>query len=225
MRSWLPLKLQELRQFCESWLSTITPAPQDYGQVVGDVTLLNTNLTAYQNALSASEEPSTRTSVTVAATRMAKKTLITTMRNLHKKVMAANLADNRLEALGLEPRNLPSPIPPPAMKPNIVIVSRDDNTVKIKFQDPTDPDRRGRPEGVDGIAVFTHVGPVAPNVEDEWTFSGNTTRMVVDIPFPASVAPGSKVWFTAFFFNPRGQNGPAATPVSTNLPGGAAMAA
>jgi hypothetical protein len=49
--------------------------------------------------------------------------------------------------------------------------------------------------------------------------------MSISVVFPASVAPGSKVWLTAFFFNPRALSGPAATPVSTYLPGGAAMAA
>ncbi len=39
------------------------------------------------------------------------------------------------------------------------------------------------------------------------------------------ICPGSKIWLTAFFFNPRAMSGPAATPVSTYLPGGAAMAA
>ena len=48
--SWLPLTLQDLRQFCESWLSTITPVPANFGLAVGDVTLLTTQLTSYQDA-------------------------------------------------------------------------------------------------------------------------------------------------------------------------------
>ena len=223
--SWLPLTLQDLRQFCESWLSTITPVPANFGLAASDVTLLTAQLTNYQTALATSEEPSTRTSPAVAATRTAKAVLINTMRSQHRKVMAANLSDERLEQLGLQPRNMPTPIPAPAMKPTINIVSRDENTVRIKFTDPTDPNRRGRPPGVDGVAVFSFIGDEAPTTEAGWKFEGNTTRMSISVVFPATVEPGSKVWLTAFFFNPRALSGPAATPVSTYLPGGAAMAA
>jgi hypothetical protein len=34
------------------------------------------------------------------------------------------------------------------------------------------------------------------------------------------VKKGAAVWITAFWFNPRKQSGPAAEPVSANLPGG-----
>ena len=222
--SWLPLTDEGLRTFCESFLSTITPVPTDFGLVIGDVTLLNTRTTDYTEKLATSEEPSTRTRPSVAAKRISKAALITTMRNLYKKVLAANLPADKMEALGLRPRDVqPTPIPAPAMAPQINIVGRVENTVKLKFTDPTDPSRRGRPPGVDGIAVFSYVGEVAPTTDAGWHFEGNVTRMAVDVIFPASVTPGSKVWLTAFFFNPRAMSGPAATPVSTYLPGGAAM--
>jgi hypothetical protein len=162
----------------------------------------------------------------VAAKRISKASLILTMRNLYKKVLAANLPEDKMEQLGLRSRDVqPTPIGAPGMAPQINIVKRDQNTVTVKFTDPTDPTRRGRPPGVDGIAIFSHVGEVAPTTNDGWKFEGNATRMKIDVVFPASVAPGSKVWLTAFFFNPRAMSGPAATPVSTYLPGGAAMAA
>jgi hypothetical protein len=64
-----------------------------------------------------------------------------------------------------------------------------------------------------------------PTEQGDWKFEGNVTRTSMDIVFPPATAPGAKVWFTAFWFNPRLQAGPAATPVSTNIPGGGAMAA
>ncbi len=45
--SWLPLTDEGLRTFCESFLSTITPVPTDFGLVLGDVTLLNTRTSDY----------------------------------------------------------------------------------------------------------------------------------------------------------------------------------
>jgi len=223
-RSWIPLRDQQLRAFTSAFLATITPSPTLYGLVIGDVTLLTSQVDDYTAKLAAADEPSSRTSVSIAAKQMSRRTLLGTMRNLYKKVLAANLTDDKLEALGLQPRNAPSPIPVPAMKPVITVKSRDENTVTVVFTDPTDPTRRGRPPGVDGIAVFSFVGPVAPTEADGWNFEGNSTQMKVNIGFPSSTPPGSKVWFTAFFFNPRAQSGEAATPVSTFLPGGAAMA-
>ena len=91
--------------------------------------------------------------------------------------------------------------------------------------DPANPTRRGKPAGVDGLSVFSFVGTSAPTDEANWKFEGNTTRTVVDVLFPATVVPGAKVWFTAFYFNARKQRGPAATAVGTNIAGGSAMAA
>ncbi len=225
-RSWLPLTDEALRSFCDSFLATITTTPTAYGLVVGDVTSLGALTTAYGSALAAAVEPSTRTSVTVAAKDMAKRSLIAAMRNLYKKVVAANLTPDKIEALGLPPRDvLPTPIPPPARAPGISIVSRNENTVQIKLYDPSNPNSRARPLGVSGASVFSFVGEEAPTTGAGWNFEGNTTRTMVNVAFPATITPGSKVWFTAFWFNPRALSGPAATPVGTNLPGGAAMAA
>jgi|SRR5688572_2610801 hypothetical protein len=225
-KSWLPLTDQDLRAFCTAFLATITPVPATYGYVVGDVTSLTSAVEGYTDALAVVDEPSTRTRVTVAAKQMAKDALVALMRSLYKKANAANLTDDKREALGLPIVDAePTPIPAPTKKPGIAIVKRDENLVTIQLFDPEDPNRRGRPDGVGGAAIFTHVGDEAPTAEADWTFEGNTTRMRVNIEFANTVAPGSKVWITAFFFNPRAMSGPAATPVSTYLPGGAAMAA
>ena len=53
-------------------------------------------------------------------------------------------------------------------------------------------------------------------------FEGNTTKTSTNVNFPASVPASWKVWFTAFYRNPRDLSGPAATPVSANIAGGKA---
>ncbi|HEV2295153.1 MAG TPA: hypothetical protein VGR35_14965 [Tepidisphaeraceae bacterium] len=225
-KSWLPLKNETLRAFCQAFLATASPAPATYGLVAGDITSLSAATLNYSDALAVTDEPSTRTRVSVAARDMAKKSLIALMRNLYKKVNAANLTDDKRQALGLPIVDVePTSIPRPGMKPTVAVVSRDENRVRVRLFDPADPNSRAKPPGVSGAAVFTFVGEVAPTTEVGWKFEGNTTRTIVDIDFPASVTPGSKVWITAFWFNPRAFSGPAATPVSTYLPGGAAMAA
>jgi hypothetical protein len=225
-KSWLPLKDEGLQTFCNAFQSTITAAPVSWGLSAGDLAALDSANSTYNDAMGTVAEGSTRTPVAVATKRAAKKNLITLMRNLYKKVLAANLTDAQLEALNLPIRDTePSPIAKPTKKPAIGIKSRDENIVTIDIFDPTDPNRRAKPEGVDSIAVFTAVAEEAPNTDDAWKFMGTSTRTTVALEFPTTLEPGSKIWITAIYQNPRGQEGPPATPVSTYLPGGAAMAA
>jgi hypothetical protein len=57
--------------------------------------------------------------------------------------------------------------------------------------------------------------------------SGRTVKRstTVDVEFDADVAAGSKVWFTAFWFNPRAMSGPACAPISAYVQFGGSMAA
>jgi hypothetical protein len=55
----------------------------------------------------------------------------------------------------------------------------------------------------------------------DWQFWGNTTKTSVEVEFDASLTPGTVVWFTAFWYNPRGESGPGCAPVSGIIAGGA----
>ena len=57
------------------------------------------------------------------------------------------------------------------------------------------------------------MGATPPAELSAWKFEGNTGRTTIDVLFPTSVASGATVWFTAFWFNPRKQQGPACDPV------------
>ena len=45
------------------------------------------------------------------------------------------------------------------------------------------------------------------------------------IAMPESIAPGATIWITANYYNGRGEVGPLANALSTNLPGGQARLA
>ena len=168
----------------------------------------------------------TRTPVAVEAKNIALQNMRANAVLLAKIIYAtATVNDSQLIALGLLPRSGRTPVPPPATAPVIDILSAVGNTVKIRLHAAGDSSRRGKPAGCDGAAVYSFVGAVPPTDEAAWRFEGITSRTRVDVSFPSTVAPGSQVWFTAFWFNERKQNGPAATKVTTNLPGGGAMAA
>ena len=75
---------------------------------------------------------------------------------------------------------------------------------------------QAKPLGVAGAMVFTYVGAEPPAVIAQWRLEGQVTRMTFEKEFDAAVAPGSLVWFSAYWYYPRGQNGPVSTPISTN---------
>jgi hypothetical protein len=202
----------------------ITATPTAYGLVAADATAYATLHTSFATAL-ASCDPDERNKIATAAKNTARLALKTSARLLAKRVEGtASVTDAQKLELGLNVRAMPSPIPPPATAPIISITSVMGRTVKIKLKSADSADR-GKPEGVHGAAVFTHVGPTAPATADDWEFQANTGRTSFTIVFPDTVANGATVWFNAFWFNPRSESGPSAVPISVNLPGGSASLA
>ena len=100
-KSWLPLKDEPLRSFCTAFAATITPEPATYCLTATDAETLNILVTNYANALAFNANPGARTRTSVAAKQMAKVALIAGMRILYTRLNAANLANDKREALGL----------------------------------------------------------------------------------------------------------------------------
>jgi hypothetical protein len=100
-KSWLPLKDEPLRSFCTAFVATITPEPEAYALSAGDAGILDTLVKNYADALALNANPGTRTRTIMAAKQMAKVALIAGMRIVYTRMNAANLANDRREALGL----------------------------------------------------------------------------------------------------------------------------
>ena len=208
----------------------LTASPATYGTTAAVATQYDTLhdafIAAYNNVVAA-RESGVISSPLVAIKDAAKLALLSFARPLYKTIQAntAVTASAKIELGVVVPDVEPTPLPPPADAPGIDILSAVGNTVRIRLHDTAHPTRKAKPLGVSGAAVFSFVGAAAPSDPAVWKFEGNTTITITTVTFPGTVAPGSKVWFTAFWFNPRAQSGPAATPVGTNIPGGGAMAA
>jgi hypothetical protein len=222
----IPRSDADLLAFALHYSSMITLAPTTYGLTTTIATTLAGKVTAYQTAYAAAVAANTRGPSTVFAKDEARIDLVAYIRQTAKQIQGTiTVTNQQRQDLGLTVRSAASPIPPPAIAPSIDIISVSGNTVRIRIHAEGASPSRGLPGGVDGISIWSAVGATAPTVESDWDNQGLTTKTVVDITFPATVAPGAKVWFTAFYFNPRKQNGPAADPVGTNIAGGSAMAA
>jgi hypothetical protein len=131
------------------------------------------------------------------------------------------VTDAQKVQLGITVRKTtPSPVPPPSTAPTLTVAAVAGRTASVRLGDAQNPHRRGKPAGVAGASVFSFVGAVAPADLNAWKFEGNVGRPEIDITFPSTLAAGTTVWLTAFWFNNRKQSGPACDPVSANLPGG-----
>jgi hypothetical protein len=177
---------------------------------------------SYSTSLTASSDPSTRGPAAVLAKDTAKRTLVAYIRQLARIVQANPAVTNTQRFdLGLPARGtLPSPIPAPAEAPDVDVKRVGGRTILIRIHRATGS-RRGKPAGVAGANVYSHVGATPPASLVDWTYEGHVSRPNnVEVVLPADVAGGSTVWLCASWFNPRGQAGPTSAPVSTNIPGG-----
>ena len=221
--SFLPTREADLLTWSVNFNTLINADPVIYGLTLPQAAAYTEKHDAYAAAYQTAADPSTRTPSSIVAKREAKAALVAEARALAKIIQAfPGTTDTMRSNLGLTVHDVdPSPVPPPTHSPEIDIVSAVMRTVKLRLHNDTSLGTRGKPQGVKGALVFSYVGPLPPAPEDThlWKFETNTTRTSVEVEFPSTVASGATVWFTAFWYNPRGESGPATPPVSAQIPG------
>lgn len=217
----IPAREADLVTWSINFDTKITATPTDYGLTALQATAYAAVHDAFIAAYNMANDPTTRSPVNITAKNTAKAALIDEARELARIVQATpGVTPAQKEGLGLNPRtNGPSPVPVPEEAPTLDVVVREGTMVRIKLHDGSGS-RRGKPAGVAGASVFSFVGATPPVEVSDWKFEGNTTRTVVELNFAAELPPGTIVWMTAFWYNPRGMSGPGCTPVSAILAGG-----
>jgi hypothetical protein len=220
--NWLPLKDQDLLTWVTIFSSLITAAPTTYGLVAADATALAALVTAYNTALTAATNPSTRTEVTIAAKDVAKAGLLASVRGLAKRIQAVpSVTPAQKLSLGLPiHKTTQTPIPPPVTRPVLSVVGGSvGKTLTIRLVDETTPTKKAKPFGVDGAAVYSYVptGSENPPADLElWRFEGIATKSVFEAGFnPSDV--GKTAYVKARWFNPRGEAGPASDDVTATI--------
>jgi hypothetical protein len=198
----------------------LTASPTTYNITAAQATAYAAVHATFATALAACD-PANRNKANVEAKNTARTTLKTQAKLLASMVNGSSTVTNAQKiALGLNVRAKPTPIPAPSSKPTITIKSVSAWTVKIKLGDSASSKKRGKPPGVIGASIFSFTGALPPTDMTAWKFEGNAGKTVLDVQFANTLAAGTQVWLTAFWFNGRKQSGPACSPVSTNLQGG-----
>jgi hypothetical protein len=214
----LPDKDELLLAFTDNMRRIITPTPELFSVTASEATEFGRKQGDFAVKLQAARDPITRGKQTVLLKNISKKDIVSYTRRLARQINNSLIvSDSQRSELGLTIRKVePTPVPIPGFAPKIDILEVDGHEVTIALRDALKIKSKAKPAGTAGANVFSYVGATPPDDVQDWTFQGGVSNpSKVTYTFDASIAPGSKVWFTAFWFNPRNQSGPATSPVST----------
>ena len=219
----IPKRESELVTWAQNLSTRLNVSPLVFGVPVATATLLQTRTDAFVAAYELAANDATTTRGVVASKNDAKRLMRQTITDVVRLIEGTSTVTNAQKYdLGVTVAVQPAPIPVPANAPGLEVQKVQGRRVFVRLFDTTNPTRKGRPLGVEGVALFSHVGgETAPTDPAAYKFEGNTTRMRAIVEFSESAAPGTRVWLTGFFYNPRGMSGPACDPVGTNIEFGA----
>lgn len=224
---WMPTTDLGLQAFADNFSAKVTLAPTVYGLTVANALSLGVSLNSYSTSLATQGNPATRTTVTTNEKNVRKEALTAELRAFARVVQAClTVTDAQRISLGLPVRDTePTPVPAPAVSPQMVLVSVTGHTVRVRLRNAQSPDSTARPANVAGAMVFSYVGATPPTNVDAWAFVANISKTTVDVNFEPEVASGATVWILASWFNSKMQTSPAASPITATLGGGYAMSA
>jgi hypothetical protein len=215
----LPTRDSALLGWSLNFTTLINAAPATYGLTPALAAGYSALHDAYARALAAAD-PAIRSKFSTATKNEARTRLRANARLLLNLIAGtAAVTDAQKIALGFALRGTASPAPRPAEPPSMAVASVSGFTVKIDLYDHATLIRH-KPAGVSGASLFSYVGEAPPSDLTQWKFEGLTGRSTMNITFPSTIAPGTKIWFSARWFNNRKQSGPASSPICTNLHGG-----
>jgi hypothetical protein len=193
-----------------------------FGVQAGTMTDWTAKYTTYIAAYNVAITPETRTKSTIQAKQTARRQVLAATSfvvGTIQKNPAVTDAQRVLLSLPVLDREL-TPVPVPDMVPVVDVISMNGWTAKIRLSAPG-TEKRGLPDKVAGANIYSFIGEAAPSDVDLYKFEGETSRAIVTINFPPTLAAGTKVFVTACYKNRRFQTGRACTPIPLLIGGGA----
>jgi hypothetical protein len=217
-----------LAEYATNWNALGVAAPTDFGLTAAQMTLYTTLYTAWMSAYNAAKADGARSKALVQAKDDAKAELLAYNRELYQFVQASTTVTNENKVLiGVTVRKTePTPVPPPALSPLVSVLTVTGRTVRYSLRDRAIEGSRRKPANAEGALILSYVGENPPaSSSSDWKIEGQTGKNIFLIQFPDDVAPGTKCWAVALWYNRRGEYSPACDPISTYLAIGPAQQA
>lgn len=224
---WVPKAEGALRTFSTSFSNVINSDPTAFGLTLTEASDFAALNTAWVNAYELATNAPTRGTVTIQNKDDAKAAMLPELRRLGMFIQNRPQTTNEQRTqLGLTLKDVePSPTPIPSTAPTLAISRVLGQTIDYTLRD-VNVENRGKPDGVIGALLFGYVGENPPLTAAEWQSLGLVTRPKNRVILPTSLyPPGSKVWLSASWVNPKGQTGPSSAAQSCFLAGGVQQAA
>lgn len=219
--SYIPTRDADVVTWGANYTTLITADPPRYGLLAGDALTLQNAFDLFSAAYTASQDPGTRNSVTVAA-KDGQKALFLALARAYAAIIRANLGvtDPDKVALGLTiPDPTPTPVPQPTTVPVFQSVLIGSSYHTLTIADSLTPDKKAKPFGVLGGLIYRSIG-TAPAVNfdaaDPMLVADITKgTKVVDVP---SGSTGKIATYWGQWFTRTGLFGPVGAPTSVVCP-------
>jgi hypothetical protein len=180
-QNWLPSRDATLLQFASNFAQKVNLSPASYGLSSADAAAVAGLVASYSASYSAATNPATRTKTAIVGKDVAKKALAAEIRVLAKRVQCnPAVGVQQRTDLGLPIAAAPSPIPAPADRPLVNLMSIRGRSHTIRLAAAAAPTRRAKPAGVHGAEIYSFVaagpGDAPPENLENWRFEGLATR-------------------------------------------------
>ncbi len=211
----------------DSWLTNfstlLTGSPTTYGLVSGDAVIVAGVTATWSTAYAAATNPSTRTSVTIAAKDSARNAATATVRPYATQISRnAGVTNDDKTAIGVNlPNPARTPVPPPSTQPVLSLVSATHNQQTIAYRDTSTPTSKAKPPGAISVEIWQAIA-IAPITD---TGFAKPLTLATKSPFNVGTLSGD-AGKTATYFGrwttrsgPGGQNqvGPWSAPLSVTI--------
>jgi len=189
-----------------------------YGLSSADSIAINNAISLFAASLPPTQNPATRTKVTVATKDDARTAAEQICRQfaIDIKYSAAVSEPDKI-AIGIRPpNNSRDPIEAPGTEPILNVVGTAFRTHTLRFADIETPTKAAKPFGAGSLQLFVALGDEPTNDPKQATFVGAVTRNPVGVAFEAA-DDGKVASYFARWASVRGEVGPWSAGISRNV--------
>jgi hypothetical protein len=206
MTSYIPAPDSQFSIWLQNFSALLTDSPTTYGLQTADAIIVAGVTTSWLTAFGLSSDPSTRTSVTVAAKDAARASAEAVVRPYAVAISLNSAVTNGEKvAIGVTVRsNIPTPIPAPVTPAVITLLGANPLTMQLQIR-AVGSSNKAKPQGCIAIEVARSVGTVAATDPNQLAIVGQYGKTPLIQNFQAE-DQGKIVTYAARF---RTRSGPA----------------